>query len=295
MLKPVLALAAVLVAPPSPVTGLARARHTIDVLARSISGRVGAAALVVETGDLVLSHGNERFPMRGVLTLPIAMAVLQRIDAGKARLSDVIHVRKQDMIPLVHSPIRDMSPNGTSLTVRELLRAAIVESDGTASDLLLLLAPLATVDRMVHGLGADSMKISASERAIAANPHIRYRNWSTPLAAVKLLHALQQGRGLSGPSRALLMGWLTETRIGERRIKALLPPGTAVAHQTGTDATRHGVTGTTNDIGLVTLPNGQHLAIAVFIRGSRATESQQEAVIARIARAAWDAAPHSRR
>jgi len=120
---------------------------------------------------------------------------------------------------------------------------------------------------------------------------VQYKNWATPLGAVKLLRALQIGRALSAPSRVLLTGWLTETTIGEKRIKARLPGGTAVAHKTGTDATRQGVTRATNDIGIVTLPNGQHLAIAVFIKDSKGTEAQREAVIAKIARAAWDAVP----
>jgi beta-lactamase class A len=295
VLRLILALVAVMGRPATQGTGLARARHAIDALAGSISGRVGAAAMIVETGELVMSRGNERFPMQSAYKVPIAMAVLQRIDAGKAKLSQVIHVRKNDMVPSVHSPIRDMTPNGTSLTVRELLRAAIVESDGTASDILLLLAPLPTVDQMVHKLGADSMRVVATERAMAADPAVQYKNWSSPLAAVKLLRALQQGRGISGPSRVLLTAWLTESTSGANRIKALLPPGTAVAHKTGTDATRNGLTRATNDIGLVTLPNGQHLAIAVFIRDSKASETQREAVIAKIARAAWDAAPHQQR
>lgn len=271
-------------------TGLARARHTIDSLAGTVSGRVGAAAMIVETGDLVMSRGNERFPMQSVAKLPIALAVLQRIDAGTAKLSQEIHVRQQDMVPAVHSPIRDMSPNGTRLTVRELLRAAIVESDGTAADVLLILTPLHSVDQLVHKLGADSMTIVATERAMAADPTVQYKNWSTPLAAVKFLRAFEQGRGISGPSRVLLTTWLSETTIGDKRIKALLPPGTAVAHKSGTDATRQGLTRATNDIGIATLPNGRHLAIAVFVRDSKATELQREAVIAKIARAAWDAA-----
>ena len=295
MLRWILVLFAAASAPTMQATGLARARHTIDALAGTISGRVGAAAMVVETGELVMSHGNERFPMQSIVKLPIAMAVLQRIDAGTLKLSEVIHVRKKDMVPSIHSPIRDLSPNGTNLTVRELLRAAIVESDGTASDILLILAPLASVDQMVHTLGADSMKIVATERAMVADPKVQYKNWSTPLAAVKLLRALQQGRSISAPSRVLLTGWLTETTIGANRIKALLPRGTAVAHKAGTDATRGGLTRATNDIGLVTLPNGQHLAIAVFVRDSKATEAQRDRVIARIARAVWDAAPHMAR
>ena len=269
---------------------LRAARHVVDSLASSISGRVGAAAMIIETGDAVSSRGNERFPMQSVYKLPIAMAVLQRVDAGKLKLSEEIHVRKADMVSGIHSPIRDMSPNGTRLSTRELLRSAIVESDGTASDMLLIWAPPDDVTGMVRRLGIDGMTIAASERAMAADQMVQYKNWSTPVAAVKLLRALQSGRAVSAPSRVLLTGWLTETTIGEKRIKALLPSGTAVAHKTGTDNTRKGMTRATNDIGIVNLPNGHHLAIAVFVKDSRATEAQREAVIAKIARAVWNAA-----
>jgi len=269
---------------------LARARPVIDRLASSINGRIGAAAMIVETGDLVSTHGDDRFPMQSVYKVPIAMAVLQRIDRESVRLSQVMHVRRVDLVPDVHSQIRDLNPDGTSLTVRELLRAAIVESDGTASDLLLVLTPPADVTAMVRKLGIDGMVIATKEREMAANEMAQYQNWSTPRAAVQLLRALQQGRGLSAPSRVLLLGWMTETPIGDKRIKGLLPAGTAVAHKTGLDRTRKGLTRATNDIGIVTLPNGRHLAIAVFVKDSRATEAQRELVIAKIARAAWDAA-----
>lgn len=274
--------------------GLARGRHAIDSLASSITGRVGAAAMIVETGDVVSSRGNERFPMQSVYKLPIAMAVLRRVDAGNLKLSEEIHVRKVDMVPGIHSPIRDMSPNGTRLSTRELMRAAIVESDGTASDMLLVWASPAAVTKMVRKLGIDSMTIATTERAMAADPMMQYKNWSTPLAAVQLLRALQGRRGVSAPSRVLLTGWLTETTMGEKRIKALLPAGTAVAHKTGTDNTRNGMTRATNDVGIVTLPNGQHLAVAVFVKDSKSSEEQRESVIAKIARAAWDAATRKR-
>ena len=273
-------------------TGLPSSRHRIDSLAASIPGRVGAAAMIIETGAVVSTHGNERFPMQSVYKLPIAMAVLQRIDAGKLKLGEEIHIKQSDMIPGVHSPIRDMTPAGTRLSTRELLRSAIVESDGVASDMLLVWSPPAEVTKMLRKAKVDSMAVATTERAMAADPMVQYKNWSTPLGAVQLLRALQAGRALSAPSRALLMGWLTETTIGEKRIKVLLPAGTAVAHKTGTANTRNGLTRATNDIGIATLPNGQHLAIAVFIRDSKATEAQRETVIARIARVAWDAAKH---
>ena len=105
---------------------------------------------------------------------------------------------------------------------------------------------------------------------------------------VVLLRALHEGRGLSEPSRALLLRLMTQTPTGSRRIKGLLPVGTVVAHKTGTSGTVKGLTPATNDVGLVTLPNGRHLAVAVFVSDSMANDSAREKVIARVARAAWD-------
>ena len=44
----------------------------------------------------------------------------------------------------------------------------------------------------------------------------------------------------------------------------------------------------TNDIRLITLPNGRRMAIAVFITDSTADEATRDSVIARIAKAAYD-------
>jgi beta-lactamase class A len=116
----------------------------------------------------------------------------------------------------------------------------------------------------------------------------QYKNYSTPRAAVDLLKALQAGRGLSPGARELLLQDLADSTPGAHRIKGLLPPGTVVAHKTGTDGTRNGKTAATNDIGIVTLPDGRHLALAVFVKDSIADEAQREGAIASIAKAAWD-------
>jgi beta-lactamase class A len=61
-----------------------------------------------------------------------------------------------------------------------------------------------------------------------------------------------------------------------------------VAHRTGTSSTVNGVTAATNDVGLVTLPNGNHLAIAVFVSDSKADMVTREAAIAKISKMMWD-------
>ena len=50
---------------------------------------------------------------------------------------------------------------------------------------------------------------------------------------------------------------------GRGRLPGLLPPGTPVAHKTGT------IGSVANDVGIVTLPNGERVAIAALIKDSR--------------------------
>jgi beta-lactamase class A len=81
---------------------------------------------------------------------------------------------------------------------------------------------------------------------------------------------------------------MIESTPGAKRLKRLLPAGTIVAHKTGTSGTEKGITAATNDIGIITLPGGKHLAIAVFVSDSPADDATREGVIARIAKAVWD-------
>src|SRR5882757_4183558 len=107
-------------------------------IASDAHGHSGAAAVLIETGETASFHGADRFPMQSVYKFPIAMAVLHDVDRGLLRLDQTVSVAKAEMVPrALHSPIRDQHPDGTSLPVRELLRFAVSESDGTASDVLL--------------------------------------------------------------------------------------------------------------------------------------------------------------
>ena len=76
---------------------------------------------------------------------------------------------------------------------------------------------------------------------------------------------------------------------GKNRIKGQLPTGTLVAHKTGTsDTNEQGVTAAVNDIGIVTLPNGKHFAISVFISNSKEDNETNEKIISGIAKLTWD-------
>ena len=75
---------------------------------------------------------------------------------------------------------------------------------------------------------------------------------------------------------------MIDSTTGPNRLKGQLPKGTIVAHKTGTGGTQNGITGATNDIGIIDLGKGRHIAIAVFVSDSPADEKTREAVIAKI-------------
>ncbi len=259
-------------------------------IAQITQGPVGAAALIVEGRRMVALHGEHRFPMQSVYKLPIGMALLHQVDLGRLNLNQQIWIKPSDLVPLSRgSMIRDKYPHGTKMTVSELLNAMMSVSDGTASDILLKLAGgPERVTAYLRGLGVRGVIVATSERAMARNEQVQYRNWATPDGMAGLLCALQIGRGLSVPSRRLLLSQMIGSTTGQDRIKGLLPAGTVVAHKTGSSGTVNGTTRATNDVGLITLPDGRHLAVAVFVSDTRASEATRDAVIAKIARAAWE-------
>jgi len=265
----------------------------IAEIAQSAQGRVGASAELLETGkSLVSFHASEHFPMQSVYKLPIAMVVLRQVDRGTLRLDAEIRVDKSEYVPKSsHSPLRDAHPNGTTATLRELLRLTVSESDGSASDVLLrLLGGSQTVMVFLRDIGIHDIQVQDTEKIMAEDNTVQYRNWATPEGAVTVLRDLLESSALSPGSRDLLLRFMTETTTFPTRIKGFLPTSAVVAHKTGSSGTRNGLTAATNDIGIVTLPDGRHIAIAVFVSDSKADDATRDRVIAKIARRAWDAA-----
>jgi beta-lactamase class A len=117
----------------------------------------------------------------------------------------------------------------------------------------------------------------------------QYRNSFEPAGAVQLLRKISDNSPLTPEHTDLLITWMTPSnRTG--RLDGELPSEVHVAHKSGTSDVDNGVAHATNDIGLIPLPDGRRIAIAVFVTDSTADQATREKVIARIAKAAYDAA-----
>lgn len=264
-------------------------RAQIHQIAQSAKGIVGVAVLGLEDRDTVTYNGNARMVMQSVMKFPIAMAVLNQVDLGKIKLDESIRIKKKDL-PKTYSPIRDKYPNGTDMPVSELLSYMVSLSDNNACDILLKkLGGTKPVMDYLQAIGVKGIAIKASEAEMAQAWEVQFTNWCQPVTMVNLLDLFYQGKTLSKTSTDYLMKIMLETSTGPKQLKGLLPEGTLVAHKTGRSATNDaGLSPATNDVGIITLPNGKHMAIAVFVCNSTADLTVRESVIAQIAKAAWD-------
>jgi beta-lactamase class A len=262
----------------------------VEELSAKVQGRIGVAAMLIETGETIGYRADERFPMQSVYKFPIGMATLYLVDQGVLRLDKPITVSKADVAPPhLYSPLREKNPDGTIVPLRTLVTYAVSESDNVASDILLRLAGGgSSVTNYLRSLGVAGIVVKNSEREIQASDSVQYANWATPTEMVKLLRQFQVGKGLSVDSRALLMRAMTDSPTGLKRLKGNLPPGTLVAHKTGTSSAKNGIVAATNDVGIITLPNGQHLAVAVFVADAKADLATREGAIAQLAAKLWE-------
>jgi len=138
-------------------------------------------------------------------------------------------------------------------------------------------------------LGVRGIAVRASEADMASAWELQYTNWAKPAEITTLLDMFYKDKILTKASTDFLYKILTETTTGPNRIKGLLPAGTIVAHKTGTSPTNAaGLSPATNDVGIITLPNGKHLAIAIFVCNSTDDETTRDSIIAKIAKAAFD-------
>jgi beta-lactamase class A len=253
-------------------------------------GHAGIDLMDIEGNHGYTIHGHDHFPMCSVVKFPLALYFLDQADKGKLSLDETLTIEKKDWVRMFSPLLNRYTENTIRLSIRDLLIAIIQVGDNVACDVLFARAggpPI--VNAYIHSLGIAEINIVVTETQMAADPKTMYDNWCSPAAMNALLQLFYQGHILSTTNTALLLQWMTGAITGPHRLKGLLPANTIVAHRTGTSgASPDGLSTATNDVGIITLANGHHLIITVFVMDSRADEATREGAIARIARVAYD-------
>jgi len=296
----------------------------LRALTSGASARCGIVAKRLGDGTIARVNPDERIPLLSVVKLPVAMVVLDGVDSGRWSLSTPITLLGQDMHP--RGELGDRYPHGGGpVTLHRLLKLMITRSENSSADALMRLVggPGAVtewlerrgirdlrVDRNERELGNDWYGLAQGADTMGSAEDIRElraqvpqavhdsaaqamlldpRDTGTAEACVHLLERLWRGELLSAAMTDTLKSMLARCETGRDRLPGLLPKGTPVARKTGTGGTTAGVTVAINDIGVIRLPNGDDVAIAVLIGEPRESIPRAERLIARVARTVFDA------
>ena len=240
---------------------------------------------------LLSIHGDVPLPMQSVFKFHLAAAVLHQVDLGMLSLSDNITITADDVDNTLWSPIRKKYPDGTVLTLAEIIQFTVASSDNVGCDVLFrLLGGPKAVEAYLHQVGITDIAIQHNESQMQRVWERQYQNWTTANAANQALRAFYENSAplLSAQSHRFLWDVMKSSWTGKHKIRGGLPEGTVVAHKTGSSGQHSsGLTGAENDIGIIFLPDGSFIYLSIMVSDSHETSQANKQIIADIARVTW--------
>lgn len=247
------------------------------------SGAEVAVALRTRDGAVeILIAPDVAFHAASTMKVPVMIELFRQAEAGLLSLDDPLPVRNE-FHSIVDGSVYRLSEGddsdtavyaaaGGTLTLRQLCEAMITVSSNFATNLLIEKLGVENIRRTTASLGATGMKVlrgvedqKAFDRGLS--------NTTTGRGLLVLFDALAHGRAVSPRADAAMVDILKRQEFKDG-IPAGLPPGTPVAHKTGTITRVH------HDAGLVLGP--RPYVLVVLTRGFD-EEKTSDALIARIA------------
>lgn len=254
--------------------------QTIQTSTRTTTEAAYYGACMIRGGEAQGTRMDEPFAMHSVMKFPQALYAAEYMRRHSIALDDTIIVRKRQLMQDTWSPMLKMFDGGTrAFTYAELLQLSLAQSDNNACDLLFeRLGNPEEVEAYIHRIGFADIHIRHNEREMAANHAFSLENNTTPRAMARLFAWLYEHKNAD---KYLEFVWqaMTNCTTGTERLPAIVPQGATLAHKTGTGYRNTDNTQYRNDTGIIIMPDGSWLAIAVF-----APHAREEADVARIAR-----------
>ena len=265
-----------------------------DVLTDSISQIVSACpgeigvAVIINNVDTVKVNNKSVYPMMSVFKVHQAIALCNDFDDKGLSLDTLITINRDKLDPNTWSPMmKEHAEPVISLSVRELLRYTLTQSDNNASNLMFKdIVKVAQTDSFISTLiPRSSFQIAYTEEDMSADLNKAYSNYTSPLGAAILMNRLFTKNLISEEKQTFIKNTLQECVTGTDRISAPLldKEGVVIAHKTGSGYTNeNGVLAAHNDVAYVRLPNQVCYTLAVFVKDFKGNESQASQYVAHI-------------
>ncbi len=122
----------------------------VDRIEKATPGQLGVYVKRLDTGEVFAHQADRPWYLASSAKLPIAIAVLQEVEAGRLREDQELAVQDGDKVDGSGGVV--WQDNGTRHDVQGLLRRMLMESDNTAANMLLRSAGPDVVARRARSL-----------------------------------------------------------------------------------------------------------------------------------------------
>lgn len=260
---------------------------SISQIVSACPGEIGVA-VIVNNRDTVKVNNKSVYPMMSVFKVHQALALCNDFDNKGISLDTLVNINRDKLDPKTWSPmLKDYSGPVISLTVRDLLRYTLTQSDNNASNLMFKdMVNVAQTDSFIATLiPRSSFQIAYTEEEMSADHNKAYSNYTSPLGAAMLMNRLFTEGLIDDEKQSFIKNTLKECKTGVDRIAAPLldKEGVVIAHKTGSGyVNENGVLAAHNDVAYICLPNNISYTLAVFVKDFKGNESQASQYVAHI-------------
>lgn len=261
----------------------------LTAIADSAKGDVGIA--LIYDGDTLTVNNDAIYPMMSVFKLHQAVALCRMFEENGTSLDSVMALRRSELDPDTWSPmLKDHSGEEISLPMRRLLEYTLIESDNNASnEMFVRLMSPAACDSVIAGIiPRGSFEIRFNEAEMQDDHSRAYSNRTSPLGAAILIDRLFTDTLVGKSYQDFIKSALLRCQTGPDKISAALSEteGITIGHKTGSGyRDENGRLAASNDVAFISLPDGRHYALAVFVKDFVGTDAEAAATIARISAA----------
>jgi beta-lactamase class A len=235
-----------------------RQEHSLDNL--------GISFYDAETTIQWSYNADHYFHAASTMKLAVLLGVFRQVDRGDLGLDAPVHVRNRFTSIVNQEPFmldlgRDADPDvyghlGKTLTVRELSYWMIIKSSNLATNLLVEVVGIPTIQQALDELEIDGVKVLRGvedSRAFDAG----LNNEVTANGLLKMLRLIADGKAFSQKSCDEMLEILLDQQY-RSGIPAGLPKAARVAHKTGNISTVH------HDAGIVYLDGRKPYVLVIL-------------------------------
>lgn len=230
----------------------------LSSIASRYPGRVAIALRDLKKGRSWTYHQDDLFPSASLIKVPIMACVFMRIKEGRLSLYDKLTLRRRHRVG--GSGSLKWRPDGTRLSVRELLQFMISESDNTATQMLLEAVGFGYAQQQFPRLGLVYTGIFEEGMTIKGG-RVSHENYTTAREMNMLMERIYMGELVDKPSSELMLQILRHRKAVASRLAKSLPRGWEIAHKTGL------LRQACHDSAVIFSPNGDY-AVTVLTGGN---------------------------